>query len=121
MPAYVRVLNTEIGWEETIFDSQLHLGEYELLEGVKAVNELGDPLPAVQREKPADYPEGDPSTEWTGKQLKAYAAAHNIDLGSATNKAAVLEAIQAPEEPEPDHESLSSNQAGQAATDNKEA
>lgn len=39
-------------------------------------------------------PEGDPSDSWTNKQLDAYAAAHEIDLGGAGNKADKLEAIK---------------------------
>lgn len=42
-----------------------------------------------------EIPEGDPSDAWTGKQLKAYADANNIDLGQARNKPDVLTAIAA--------------------------
>ncbi|MBO3663729.1 hypothetical protein [Microbacterium stercoris] len=42
-----------------------------------------------------EIPEGDPSEEWTAKQLDAYAAAKGIDLGSGKNKAEKLAAIAA--------------------------
>lgn len=38
-------------------------------------------------------PEGEPNDSWTNKQLDAYAAAKEIDLGGAGNKAAKLAAI----------------------------
>lgn len=38
-------------------------------------------------EAPAAYPEGDPSEEWTGAQLDAYADAKGVDISSAKNKA----------------------------------
>lgn len=40
-------------------------------------------------------PEGDPSEEWTAKQLDAYAAAKGIDLGSGKNKAEKAAALLA--------------------------
>ncbi|HEY1177860.1 MAG TPA: hypothetical protein VGF17_17020 [Phytomonospora sp.] len=41
------------------------------------------------------YPEGDPSEDWTGKQLDAYAADKNVDLAGASTKADKVAAIQA--------------------------
>lgn len=41
------------------------------------------------------FPEGEPTEDWKGDQLKAYAAAHEIDLGSAAKKADMVAAIQA--------------------------
>lgn len=50
----------------------------------------------VAGEKPTepDFPLGDPNEEWTEKQLRAYAAAHQKDLGKAKGKQAVWAAIQ---------------------------
>ena len=47
---------------------------------------------AAQPDGPA-LPDGDPAESWTAAQLKAYAAAHDIDLGTATKKADVWAAI----------------------------
>lgn len=44
-------------------------------------------------EDAVDVPEGEPSEEWTGKQLDAYAAAKGVDLGSAKNKAEKVAAL----------------------------
>lgn len=41
------------------------------------------------------YPDGDAAESWKGEQLKAYAKAHDIDLGTATTKADMLKAIEA--------------------------
>lgn len=41
------------------------------------------------------FPEGDASTDWTGEQLKAYAAAKDIDLGAAKTKSEMVAAIAA--------------------------
>lgn len=41
----------------------------------------------------AEAPEGDPDESWTNKQLDAYAAAKEIDLSGAGNKAAKLAKI----------------------------
>lgn len=43
----------------------------------------------------ADYPDGEPVEAWKGEQLKAYAKAKSIDLGSATSKADMVAAITA--------------------------
>lgn len=40
-----------------------------------------------------EVPEGDPSEDWTVKQIDAYAAGHGIDLGDASNKADKLAVI----------------------------
>lgn len=45
-------------------------------------------------ERPVDIPEGKPSTEWKGDQLKAYAEKHALDLGSAKNKPEMVAAIE---------------------------
>lgn len=42
-----------------------------------------------------DFPEGDPSEEWTAKQLDAYAAAEGLDIGSAKTKPEKVAAIAA--------------------------
>lgn len=49
----------------------------------------------VSSEAPLELPDGDPTDKWTGDQLKAYAAAHEIDLGDAAKKADVFAAITA--------------------------
>lgn len=38
-------------------------------------------------------PDGDPSDEWTVKQLRAYAKAFDVDLGKATSKPDILAAL----------------------------
>jgi len=40
-------------------------------------------------------PEGDPSEEWTVKELEAYASEHGVDLSDAKNKADKLAAVTA--------------------------
>jgi len=54
---------------------------------------------AVEGEKqapaPVTIPDGDPAESWKGDELKAYAAAHEIDLKGATTKADMVAAIQA--------------------------
>jgi len=56
---------------------------------------------SAKSDKPSDssesvtVPEGDPSDDWTVKQLDAYAADHGIDLSGASNKTEKLEAIVA--------------------------
>jgi len=39
------------------------------------------------------FPDGDPSEEWTVKQLRAYAKAFDVDLGKATSKPDILAAL----------------------------
>ncbi|ERG63533.1 hypothetical protein L332_03585 [Agrococcus pavilionensis RW1] len=46
-----------------------------------------------------DFPEGEPSEEWKVDELKAYAAAREVDLGGATKKADMLAAIEAAAKP----------------------
>jgi hypothetical protein len=49
--------------------------------------------------EPQEYPDGEPTTEWTRKQLDAYAAAvKGLDTTKLESKAAVLAAINAPKE-----------------------
>lgn len=43
---------------------------------------------------PATIPDGKPSTEWKGDQLKAYADKHGLDLGSAKTKPELVAAIE---------------------------
>lgn len=50
----------------------------------------GEVLDDVER----DYPLGDPSDKWTIKQLTAYAAERQIDLGKAKSKDEVWNAIK---------------------------
>lgn len=39
------------------------------------------------------HPDGAPSDTWKVDELKAYAAAHEIDLGSATSKSDIVKAL----------------------------
>lgn len=39
------------------------------------------------------FPDGDPSDEWTVKQLRAYAQEQGIDLGKATAKPDIIAAL----------------------------
>lgn len=50
---------------------------------------------SAESDAPAAFPEGDPSEDWKGDELKAYAEANEIDLGSARTKAEMVEAINA--------------------------
>lgn len=43
-----------------------------------------------------EIPDGDPTEEWTAKQLDAYADAKGIDIKSAKNKTEKLAALTAP-------------------------
>lgn len=43
---------------------------------------------------PISIPDGKPSTEWKGDQLKAYAEKHSLDLGSAKTKPEMVAAIE---------------------------
>lgn len=52
-------------------------------------------LEAVEIPKAVEIPEGEPSEEWTGKQLDAYAASKNIDVSKAKSKAEKVAAIAA--------------------------
>lgn len=45
---------------------------------------------------PVEIPEGDPNEDWTNAQLDAYAAAKEIDVSSAKNKADRLALLAAP-------------------------
>jgi hypothetical protein len=74
----------------------------------------------VGDEKPSDggdtgttpelrYPEGEPTDKWTVPQLKAFAADHAIDLGSATKKPDIFAAVKehpvtSAVKPDPDHQ-----------------
>ena len=51
--------------------------------------------PADEEPAPVEIPDGDPTEDWTGKQLDAFAAREGIDLAGASNKAAKVAAIEA--------------------------
>jgi hypothetical protein len=57
------------------------------------------PMPTVPPvEAPATasaYPAGAPDSDWTNAEIKSYADANNIDLGTATKKADMIAAIEA--------------------------
>ena len=40
-----------------------------------------------------EVPDGDPTGEWTVAQLRAFAKAHDVDLGGATRKDDILAAL----------------------------
>ncbi|MSS84972.1 hypothetical protein FYJ24_09390 [Actinomycetaceae bacterium WB03_NA08] len=63
-----------------------HLVGAGLIEKVEVKTEPGDE---------GSIPEGEPSEEWTGKQLDAYAASKNIDVSKAKSKAEKVAAIMA--------------------------
>ncbi|WP_048343929.1 Ish1 domain-containing protein, partial [Cellulomonas sp. A375-1] len=44
-------------------------------------------------DEPPAFPDGEPTDAWKVAQLKAYAAAHGIDLGSASNKDEIVKGI----------------------------
>lgn len=48
-----------------------------------------------------EIPEGDPTESWTGKQLKAYAIKHEINLGKAKSKPDMIAAIAAAKQSPP--------------------
>lgn len=54
----------------------------------------GGNAPDAEPDGPA-YPDGEPSEDWTGKQLDAYAADKTVDLAGASTKAEKVAAIQA--------------------------
>jgi hypothetical protein len=43
--------------------------------------------------KPADEPDPTPTSDWKNAEIKDWAAAHDVDLGDATTKADMLDAI----------------------------
>lgn len=59
-----------------------------------AAEPAAEPAESETQEQ-VEIPEGDPSEEWTAKQLDAYSAAKGIDLGSGKNKAEKVAAIAA--------------------------
>lgn len=59
--------------------------------------------------KAVEIPEGKPSEDWTGDQLKAYAEKHELTLGSAKNKAEIVKAIE-------DAEAAKANDGGTPAS-----
>ncbi|MCI2959546.1 hypothetical protein MN032_17815 [Agromyces atrinae] len=74
----------------------------EFTAGVGEVDSIDDAARAVLTDhgytieasaKVVEIPEGTPSEEWTADQLKAYAAKHEIDLGSAKKKPEMVQAI----------------------------
>ncbi|WP_030526609.1 hypothetical protein [Phycicoccus jejuensis] len=50
--------------------------------------------PAVLTLGGRDYPAGAPVTDWTHKQLDAYAVDHDVDLAGASTKAAKVAALE---------------------------
>lgn len=54
----------------------------------------GYSIEGAEAEKVVDVPEGKPSTEWKGDQLKAYAEKHGLELGSAKTKPEFVAAIE---------------------------
>lgn len=48
----------------------------------------------VGTEKSVEIPDGMPSTEWKGDQLKAYAEKHSLDIGAAKTKPELVAAIE---------------------------
>lgn len=59
---------------------------------------------AAEGDEQRGYPLGDPSEEWKGDQLQAFADAAGVDLaGSKGSKAAMLEAIGDARPPEPEN------------------
>jgi len=53
----------------------------------------------VDAEPKAPFPDGAPSEAWKSAELKAFAKAHDVDLGSASNKADIVAAITAAQAP----------------------
>lgn len=49
----------------------------------------------AEEDAAVEIPEGDPSEDWSGKQLDAFAEAKGIDLSKAKNKADKVAAIAA--------------------------
>jgi len=59
------------------------------------------------------FPDGDPSGEWTAKQLKAWAKAHDVDLGGATRKDDILAALtETATVKEPDEQTATTDPTG---------
>ncbi|URM86112.1 hypothetical protein SEA_BIGGITYBASS_12 [Gordonia phage BiggityBass] len=52
-----------------------------------------DPVTDPASAPAPEYPEGEPTTDWKFDQLKAYAAAHNVDTDGLRSKVDVLAAI----------------------------
>lgn len=65
-----------------------------LLEG-GFVEEIVTETPDESDDSGVEVPEGDPSEDWSNKQLDAYAAAKGIDIKAAKNKAEKLAAFAA--------------------------
>lgn len=72
--------------------------------GVAEVDSLDETARAVltdhgfkidDTKQPVTIPDGAPSTDWKGDQLKAYAEKHELDLGSAKSKPELVAAIEA--------------------------
>ena len=53
-------------------------------------------------QKAIEIPEGAPSVDWKGDQLKAYAERQAIDLGSAKSKPEIVAAIESAEKAKAD-------------------
>ncbi|UOQ58560.1 hypothetical protein MUN78_06980 [Leucobacter allii] len=64
-----------------------------------------------------EIPEGDPAESWTGKQLKAYAVKHEINLGKAKSKPDMIAAIAAAKQAPPAGSTEGDTGANPAGTD----
>lgn len=59
-------------------------------------------IEALEARNAAGYPDGAPTDDWTGDELRAYATDHGVDLpGSARTKAAMVKAIEDATAPAP--------------------
>lgn len=63
--------------------------------GVQALVNLGWEVLEPDEPEPTapEIPEGDPDDSWSVKQLRAYAREHDVDLGGATRKDDILDAL----------------------------
>lgn len=70
MPEYLRVLDEDTGHKSSIQPSQLAHGNYKVLDGEKAVDVAGDPLPPVYAQAPTEDTAPKPYAEWSKPQLE---------------------------------------------------
>lgn len=93
------VLPTKDGSERYLYRGAPILGEAFTEDGIKHAVSVGliteVEEPAEKAPETVEIPVGEPSEDWTGKQLDAYAAAKGIELGSGKNKAEKIAAITA--------------------------
>lgn len=78
---------TKDGRQITVPDTEI---DYYLAQGWHSTSAAPTP--------PREYPEGEPGQSWKAGELRAYAAAHGIDLGEATKKGDMLAVLGAPPE-----------------------